>query len=196
MAIQLCVLGVSGSMGEKPVSLAALRIALDAARSYGAETRLLDLRELDLPIYRPDAAVKPASVQQAADAVRWADAFILSSPDYHGGMSGALKNFLDYHWREFAGKLFGYICSSHDKGITAMDQMRIAVRQCYGWSLPYGAAVHGEQDIAEDGTLRNDPVRQRLRLVGRDVATYGAMLAEQYRRDLASGEKETFARGE
>jgi FMN reductase len=196
MAKQLNVLGVSGSMGEKSVSLAALRITLDAAKSYGAATRLLDLRELDLPIYRPDAAVKPASVQKAADAVRWADAFILTSPDYHGGMSGALKNFLDYHWREFAGKLFGYICSSHDKGLTAMDQMRTAIRQCYGWSLPYGAAVHGGQDVADDGTLKNNGVRQRLRLIGRDVATYGSLLADQYRRDLASGEKETFARGD
>jgi NAD(P)H-dependent FMN reductase len=70
--------------------------------------------------------------------VKWADAFILATPDYHGSMAGSMKNFLDYFWSEFAGKLFGYICSSHEKGLTVMDQMRTAVRQCYGWSMPYG----------------------------------------------------------
>jgi FMN reductase len=44
--------------------------------------------------------------------VKWADAFILATPDYYGSMSGSIKNFVDYFWSEFAGKLFGYICSS------------------------------------------------------------------------------------
>jgi NAD(P)H-dependent FMN reductase len=196
MANPIKILGISGSMGEKPHSIVALDVALAASVDYGAQTRLLDLRTLDLPIFRPDLKVKPPAVQEAADAVRWADAFILASPDYHGGMSGALKNFLDYHWREFGGKLFGYICSSHDKGLTAMDQMRTAVRQCYGWSLPYGVAIHSQHDFNPSGELSNDALRQRLRLVGRDMAVYGALLVDQYARDLAAGEKETFARGE
>jgi len=32
-----------------------------------------------------------------------------------------------------------------------MDQMRTAVRQCYGWSLPYGVSVNGEEDFNEKG---------------------------------------------
>ena len=39
-------------------------------------------------------------------------------------MSGALKNFLDHFYEEFAGKVFGYIVASHEKGLTVMDQMR------------------------------------------------------------------------
>lgn len=183
-------------MGEKSYSVVALQVALAAAGDYGAQTKLLDLRTVDLPIFRPDLKEKSPVVQQVLDSVRWADAFILASPDYHGGMSGALKNFLDYHWREFGGKLFGYVCASHDKGLTAMDQMRVAVRQCYGWSLPYGVAIHSKQDFNAAGELTNDSLRQRLRLVGRDIAIYGALLVEQYARDLAAGEKETFARGE
>ena len=98
-------------------------------------------------MYRPGGAVPADVVREVGDAVTWADAFLLATPDYHGSMSGAMKNFLDYHWEEFAGKLFGYICASHEKGLTAMDQMRTAVRQCYGWSLPYGVSVHGEHDF-------------------------------------------------
>ena len=56
-------------------------------------------------------------------AINWADAFVLASPDFHGSMSGAMKNFLDYFWEEFAGKTFGYIIASHEKGLTVADQI-------------------------------------------------------------------------
>ncbi len=132
MAIK--ILGVSGSMRENSNSARALGIMLEAARVRGAETRLLDLREADLPMFRPRNPVISESVFEANEAVNWADAFLLASPDYHGSMSGAMKNFLDYYWTEFAGKVFGYVCASHEKGLTVMDQMRTAVRQCYGWT--------------------------------------------------------------
>jgi azobenzene reductase len=32
-----------------------------------------------------------------------------------------MKNFLDHFWEEFAGKVFGYICTSHEKGLTVMS---------------------------------------------------------------------------
>ncbi len=188
------VLGVSGSMREGSTSRRALSIVLEAARAEeNAETRLLDLRELDLPMYRPQSAFKNDSIGEARKAVEWADAFVLASPDYHGSMSGALKNFLDYHWTEFAGKVFGYLCASHEKGLTAMDQMRTAVRQCYGWSLPYGVAVHGDEDFDADGNIKNNMAGRRLRMLGRDISVYGAVLREQFARDIASDAPDTFA---
>jgi NAD(P)H-dependent FMN reductase len=69
---------------------------------------------------------------EIAELIKKADAFVLTTPDYHQTMSGSLKNFLDYFWSEFKGKTFGYIVGSHEKGLTVMDQMRTAVRQCYG----------------------------------------------------------------
>jgi FMN reductase len=108
-------------------------------------------------------------------------------------MSGAIKNFLDYHWDEFAGKLFGYLCASHEKGLTAMDQMRTAVRQCYGWSLPYGVSVHGEEDLDKSGSIRNPRLSGRLRMVARDLCVYGALLRTQFQRDLVMGQLDTFA---
>ena len=35
-----------------------------------------------------------------------ADVFILASPDYHGSISGTLKNFLYHFYKEFGGKVF------------------------------------------------------------------------------------------
>ncbi len=193
MAIK--VLGVSGSMREGSSSRRALTIVLEAARAQEgeAETRLLDLRELDLPMYRPQPTMQNESVLEAGKAVEWADAFVFATPDYHGSMSGAMKNFLDYHWTEFAGKVFGYLCASHEKGLTAMDQMRTVVRQCYGWSLPYGVAVHGDEDFDANANIKNEAAGSRLRMLGRDIRVYGAVLRQQFARDIASNATDTFA---
>ena len=180
-------------MREHSRSKRALRLVLDAAQERGAETRLLDLNAADLPMYRPDKTPDTDAVKQAEEAVNWADAFILASPDYHGSMSGAMKNFLDYFWTEFAGKVFGYLCSSHEKGLTVMDQMRTAVRQCYGWSLPYGVTIHADEDFDAEGNITKPAVERRLRMLSRDVAVYGALISEQFTRDKAGDEADTFA---
>src|SRR5208282_4839146 len=105
------VLGVSSSMRPESRGALALEIALAAARRHGAQTQMLNLRLLDLPIYRPQSEPTPAW-QQMNRAVTWANAFVLATPDYHGSMSGAMKNFLDHGHREFSGKLFAFLCTS------------------------------------------------------------------------------------
>jgi len=190
MALKL--LGVSGSLRSNSSGLRALSLVLDAARELGAETRLLDLRVSSLPMYNPDAEPDEHVTRVLAD-VTWAEAFVLASPDYHGTMSGAMKNFLDYHWSEFSGKLFGYLCASHEKGVTAMEGMRLAVRQCYGWSLPYGVAINSEHDVDASGNIINPRLQSRLRMTARDMVVYGSLLHGQFTEDLAKNIPETFA---
>ncbi len=185
------VLGVAGSIRQGSYSTRSLKIALEYAKKQGAEVRLLDLNTVVLPLYDPSA---PASkeVKHTTEAIAWADAVILASPDYHGSMSGALKNFLDYFYEEFAGKVFGYIVASHEKGLTVMEQMRTAVRQCYGWSMPYGVSINGPQDFTGD-EIRNTRLSNRLRMMARDLVVYGRLLRDQFIRDFGSTEPDTFA---
>lgn len=184
----LKVLGVAGSMRNDSYSKKALNLALESAKRHGAQVQLLELAKADIPIYSPSSTV-PAKVEEN---VAWADAFILASPDYHGSVSGALKNFLDYFYEEFSGKLFGYIVASHEKGLTVMDQMRTSVRQCYGWSLPYGVSVNGEQDFVE-GHIVNRELSERLEMMSRDLVMYGRLLRAQFAHDLESDEPHSFA---
>lgn len=184
------ILGVAGSMRENSYSLNALKIVLEEAQKRGAQTRLLALREEGLPMYAPGSS-SPA-LDRVTKQVEWADAFILASPDYHGSISGVLKNFLDHFYEEFAGKLFGYVVASHEKGLTVMDQMRTAVRQCYGWSLPYGVSINGTQDFLQ-GKITNERIQQRMRMMARDLVVYGSLIRAQFAQDLAGSEAETFA---
>ena len=190
--MSLKILGVASSMRKISYSTQILKLALEKVEKNGAETKLLDLRELQLPMYHPEKNNSP-ELDKITEYVKWADAFILASPDYHGSMSGVMKNFLDFFGSDFAGKMFGYICASHEKGLTAMDQMRTAVRQCYGWSMPYGVSVNSDQDFDKQGNITNENVITRVETIGRDLVTYGSLIADQYKKDLQGKESNTFA---
>lgn len=184
------VLGVGSSLREGASSTTALSVALDFAKKQGAEIRLLDLKQTKLPLYDPTTNHSISEVKKVQDDVNWSDALILSTPDYHGSMSGVMKNFLDYFWAEFAGKTFGYICASHEKGLTAMDQMRTAVRQCYGWSIPYGVSVNDSDDFI-DGKITSK-LESRLDMLARDLVVYGILIRQQFVTDLNGDSTNTF----
>jgi FMN reductase len=197
MTIKL--LGIAGSMRSNSYSFKALEVALKTANTnYNAEINLFDLRKNKLPIYEPNQdqekiqASELESLELAKTLVKWSDAIILTSPDYHGSMSGVLKNFLDFFWREFSGKTFGYICASHEKGLTVMEQMRTAVRQCYGWSLPYGISTSSE-DFDHEGNLTNSKTLSRIHMLSRDIVFYGKVIRGQYILDTTNKVKESYS---
>jgi azobenzene reductase len=194
----LKILGVGSSMRRNSYGTKALKSILDMTKKYDAETRLLNLLETKLPLFDPErSTVEDTSLSdelhKITDYVIWADAFVLVSPDYHGSMSGVMKNFLDHFWEEFAGKTFGYVCTSHEKGLTAMDQMRTAIRQCYGWSLPYGVSINGELDFNTKGEIINDLLVKRLDMLAHDLIAYGRLIREQFLKDISSNVLNTFA---
>ena len=188
------ILGIASSMRKESTSTRALKLTLDIVKTkYDANIQVLDLKQTILPFLYYEEHNKKAEISIAEKMVKSADAFILSTPDYHGSMAGSMKNFLDYFWSEFAGKLFGYICSSHEKGLTVMDQMRTAVRQCYGWSMPYGISINGEKDFKTNGDIRNEAVLRRMQMLARDIVIYGKLHRNQFLNDLSSQEINTFA---
>ena len=189
----LRVLGVGSSMRQDSFSTETLKIILNKVNKNGGDTRLLNLYSNPLPMYTAEYNEKLSGIKHAVELVNWADALVLATPDYHGSMAGSLKNFLDYFWAEFAGKTFGYLCSSHEKGLTVMDQMRTAIRQCYGWSLPYGISINSNQDFNADREIINSQLLGRLESFARDLVVYGGLISNQFKKDLNSTIRNSYA---
>jgi FMN reductase len=195
------LLGVAGSMRQQSYSSCVLKMVLEEAKKYNADINMLELRKINLPLYDPSeirsdefSSNNNNVLERITTALRRADIFVLASPDYHGSMSGGMKNFLDYFWEDFAGKTFGYIVASHEKGLTVADQMRTAVRQCYGWSMPYNISINGEKDFDSKGNLVNSALAKRIKMLARDLVTYGTLIRGQFLQDVANKEiSDTFA---
>ena len=189
----LNVLAVVGSLQRGSVTRRVIHHAADELRQAGCVVDILDFLKEPLAVYNPDTAHDLPGYAELQTRVDKADVILLGTPDYHGSLSGAMKNFLDHFWHEFAGKLFVTIVASHEKGLTVTDQLRTIARQCYAWTLPYGVAFTEEVDV-KDGEIVSETLRNRLEMLVRDTRVYGALLAQQRRTDLAGTEPGFLAR--
>ena len=189
----LNVLAVIGSLQRDSVTRVGVRHVAQELQAAGCAVDVLDFQEEPLGLYNPDTAHDLPGYAALQARVHRADVIVLGSPDYHGGISGAMKNFLDHFWHEFAGKLFATIVASHEKGLTATDQLRTVARQCYAWTLPYGISLVEDVDV-RDGQVVSEALKQRLDMLIRDLRVYGELLARQRRADLAGAEPGFLAR--
>lgn len=92
------IVGMGGSIKAGSFGLKALQIVLDSAAKAGAETELLAVHDLNLPMFDPGKGIGdyPPHVTGFIEACRKADGFAWCSPAYHGTVSGAVKNALDF----------------------------------------------------------------------------------------------------
>jgi FMN reductase len=194
------ILGIGGSRRDGSATLLALRAALDGARSAGAETSLLDLTALDLPLFDGTydlasySAVQQESILRLFDAVSRSQGIILASPTYHSTISGALKNLLDFldigevgveaPGRRFASKAVGLITvqgGTSGTGNNTLLTMLLASRSMGGWVVPTVVSVPGGRGAFDaQGTAQDPAIQQRLHSLGAEVTAASTMLAEHW----------------
>lgn len=151
------------------------------------EVDLFDCAQEKLPLFDVQSAYSAETFPPIKERVTQADVILVGTPDYHGCMSSAAKNFLDHFWKEYGGKLFASVVGSYEKGLTVHDQIRTVARQCYAWSMPYGVSFHEKADLQENNVI-GEGLDKRLQMLAADVARYGRLLATQRAADLASDE--------
>ena len=91
------LLGISGSLRADSTNTALLRAAAQVA-----DARQFTLADLNLPLYDGDVEARgmPEAVATLMAQVREADAVLIATPEYNKGISGVLKNALDWLSRE------------------------------------------------------------------------------------------------
>ena len=161
------IVGLGGSLAAESKSRAALVTGLSGAQEAGAETVLLDLRELDLPLYSTEVEPTP-DVLRLVETLESADGLIWSSPLYQGSISGSFKNALDWlHLPSgnvyLTDKVVGLISvAGGTQGLQAINTMEFCVRALRAWAVPLVVAVP-RAAVMEEATER------QLRMLGGEV---------------------------
>jgi FMN reductase len=160
-------------------------VALEGAREAGANVRLFDLRELNLPMFVPDTDPVPAAAQELCDAVHAAQGMLWSSPLYHGTVSGAFKNALD--WFQLLSdrnppyltdKVVGLISTAGGThGLQAVNTMEFVVRALRGWAVPLVLPIPQAWHVFKDGQILDARVAEQLRALGRELARAAQVFA-------------------
>lgn len=169
------VLAIVGSMRKKSATKKATQIVTKAVEEAGAEVELLHLADFPLPMYdgRDDESTYPEQVFQFIQKVDQADGLILASPEYHGTVSGALKNALDFIGaRQLEGKMVAILGTSGGAlGATHTNQTLIIIsHKLKAWPLPTTPSVpRAGNAFLEDGTLKDQNLQQRLEALGKQL---------------------------
>lgn len=77
-------------------------------------------------------------VAKLRQAVTQADGLILATPEYHGSISGVLKNALDLmSFDELSDKVVGLISVlGGQSNSNALNDLRVILRWVHGWVIP------------------------------------------------------------
>jgi FMN reductase len=174
----LTVVGLGGSIAGVSRSRAALQVALAGAAEAGAETKLLDLRELDLPMFDPDHREPTPAARELLESCHAADGLVWSSPLYQGTISGAFKNALDWLLlladREppyLHDKVVGLVSTAGGtQGLQAVNTMEFSIRALQAWAVPYVVPVPSVARVFDElGEIHDDAVRAQLEMLGSEV---------------------------
>lgn len=138
------ILGITGSQRQGSLTRQMVTSTLQGAKKAGATIDHIDLANYKTLPYcdgrdnTPDSYGK--DVMALVKKVAQADGFVIGTPEYHGGYSGVLKNFLDLMPRDvFENKFVGLVGASGGKlgAEGAMNQLRIVFKNLNAFCMPH-----------------------------------------------------------
>jgi NAD(P)H-dependent FMN reductase len=178
----LCFAGAlrAGSTSKRLVQ-EAIRI-LDA--EDGVVTEYLDLKDYPFPVYDTDIEQTegiPDSIHALGVRVQAADALIIASPEYNGGISSVLKTAVDWLSRikpaPLTGKFLLLLSTSPSGsgGITGLWHTRLPFEALGVHVFPLMVAVPRSHDAFDaSGQLADKKAEQKLKDTARDFVHHVA----------------------
>lgn len=160
------IVGIGGSLRSGSYTQLGLKVAAQRVEALGAAVEILDLREMQLPFCN-GAQEYPEypDVQRLRDTVSSADGLILATPEYHGCVSGVIKNTLDLmSFDQLSGKVAGVISILGGQvNSNALNDLRIIMRWVHGWVIPEQIAIgQAYSAFSAEGKLLDEKLSQRF----------------------------------
>jgi len=105
-----------------------------AAKRNDAEFELVDIQDYNLPLL--DEPVPPSMDRYSkAHTKAWSekigsfDAFVFVTPEYNHGIPGALKNAIDFLYKEWNNKAAGFVSYGSAGGARSVEQLRLVMAE-------------------------------------------------------------------
>ena len=103
-----------------------------AQKRGDADYEIVDIKDYNLPLL--DEPVPPSLAQYSKQHTKtWAakiasfDAFVFVTPEYNHGTSAALKNAIDFLYREWNNKAAGFVAYGSAGGVRAVENLRLVM---------------------------------------------------------------------
>ncbi|MFD0587357.1 NADPH-dependent FMN reductase [Paenibacillus sp. GCM10027627] len=156
---------LAGSNREGASSTKLARYMEQGLIARKVEVSFIDLRQLVLPLYSPDYVDLNDNAKRIIAEVGSADGFIFATPEYHGSISGVLKNALDYLSGNLVeGKpVLSVSSAGGPSGVCSLLHLQSIVRNLHGINCPQWVSIgYGWGGVDEKGNPVDSDVRDRV----------------------------------
>jgi len=173
------IIGISGSPRKGSTTSTLVKTILAACQKHGATTEFIDLSELGLPFFdnREDGDYGEAT-KKLQDTLAKADGFVFGSPEYHGSVSGMLKNFLDLsdYERVFSGKPVA-VCAvgGGSRGKSVLDHFLVIARALRMWAVPHTVGTN-KDDFDKNWQVAAPKVKERIEQASHELVRVASLL--------------------
>jgi NAD(P)H-dependent FMN reductase len=158
---------LTGSTRPGRVNEAVARWVYDIAKQRtDAEFELVDIAEYNLPLL--DEPMPPSQGQYSqphtkrwADKIASFDAFVFVAPEYNHGISGALKNAIDFLYREWNNKVAGFVSYGSVGGARAVEQLRLVMAELMVADVRAQVMLSLFTDFENFTTFKPDPRHEK-----------------------------------
>ena len=173
----------AGSTRTQSYNRQLAKAAADLARAAGASVTLLELGDLDIPLYNADLEAQgtPPDVMKLKEVLDEHPAWIICSPEYNGSYTALLKNTIDWasspvkgdpDWQDggksFRGKVVGMLSASPGAlgGLRSQSHLAPLLINAECWLAPKAFALGSAGSAFDDsGALIQQAHRDRVRAV-------------------------------
>jgi FMN reductase len=180
------IVGIGGTHRPNSSSELAARYALQVAARAGARVHMFDGPSLSFPLYNPSEAARDERAASFVQALRKADGIILAAPAYHGGISGLIKNALDYT-EDMSGdervyfdqRAVGTIaCAGGWQAAGAtLSALRSVVHALRGWNTPLGVTINTADRVFNGEACLDADVDRNLNIMAHQVVRFATSMA-------------------
>ncbi len=172
MANEFTICGIAGSLRRGSYNRALLRAARELAPD-GMQIRIFD-RVGDIPLYDYDVEQEgdPEPVVALKRAIGEADGLLLATPEYNHGVTGVLKNLIDWASRPpddsvLSGRPAGIVGATPGRTGTARSQSMLRQSLVYtntpAMLQPEVLVARAGEKFDDEGRLTDEPTRNVLK---------------------------------
>jgi NAD(P)H-dependent FMN reductase len=137
-----------------------------ATRRQDAEFELVDIADFHLPLL--DEPVPPSQGQYSKEHTKaWAakigsfDGYVFVTPEYNHGISGALKNAIDFLYAEWNDKAAGFVGYGSAGGTRAVEHLRLVMAEGQVATVRNQVALSLFTDFENYTTFKPDPRHEK-----------------------------------
>lgn len=190
--LKVAIITGSTRPGRKSEAVARWVYGIAAKRS-DASFEVVDIAAFDLPLL--DEAVPPSMNQYAKPHTKaWAakiatfDAFVFVTPEYNHATSGALKNAIDFLFREWNDKAAGFVGYGSVGGARAVEHLRLVMGEIKVADVRAQVALSLYTDFENFSTLKPGPQQEAaVNAMLDDLVPWGQALQTMRTRSTKGG---------